>query len=156
MTWARSNLLRVLALIAVSAVAVPLAACGGDDSSKDDYRKDARAIADKLQRDISTAQQSLNSQDERQIVTGLNQFRTSLTEARNGFGELDPPDDFKDVHDKLVAELNTLEQDVQAVADAVEAKDQEQAQQAVQKMQADVQGLQQAGNEFDRKVGTGN
>ena len=147
----------VLALIAALAVAVPLAACGGENgASKDDYREDARAIADKLKADLGTAQQRLNSQDEKQIVNGLNQFRASLAEAKSKLGALEPPEDFQDVHDRLVAELNTLEQDVRAVADSFAAKDQARVQRAVQKMQADVQDLQQAGNEFDKKVGTGN
>ena len=151
----RLTFVRLLAVLALLAVAVPLAACGGgDDASKDDYKKDAQAIADKLKTDVGTAQQNLQSQDEEQIVTGLNQFKTSLTEAKNGFDKLEPPEDYKDVHDKLVAELNTLEGDVAEVTSAVEAKDQARAQQAVQKMQSDVQGLQQAGDEFDKKVGT--
>jgi hypothetical protein len=151
----RLTFARLLAIVALLAVAVPLAACGGDDGGdKDQYKKDAQAIADKLKTDVGTAQQNLQSQDEQEIVTGLNQFKTSLTEAKNGLDELEPPDDFKDVHDKLVAELGTLEGDVQAVTQAVEAKDQAKAQQAVQKMQSDVQGLQQAGDEFDKKVGS--
>lgn len=152
----RLTFVRLLAVLAVLALAVPLAACGGGEegASKDDYKKEAQAIADKLKTDVGTAQQNLQSEDEQQITTGLNQFKTSLTEAKNGFNELDVPDDYKDVHDKLVAELTTLEGDVEEVSSAVEAKDEARAQQAVQKMQSDVQGLQQAGDEFDKKVGT--
>jgi hypothetical protein len=151
----RFTFTRLLALVAVLAVALPLAACGGDDGGdKDAYRSDAKEIADQLKTDVGTAQQNLQSQDEAKIKTGLNQFKTSLTDAGNKFEGLEPPEDFKDVHDKLTAEINTLEADVQGVIDAVDAQDQAQVQTAVQKMQSDVQGLQQAGDEFDKKVGT--
>jgi hypothetical protein len=151
----RFTFTRLLALVAVLAVALPLAACGGDDGGdKDAYRTDAQQIADKLKTDVGTAQQNLQSQDEAKIKTGLNQFKSSLTDAANKFEELEPPEDFKDVHDKLTAEIKTLESDVQGVIDAVDAQDQAKVQTAVQKMQSDVQGLQQAGDEFDKKVGT--
>ena len=151
----RPTFVRLLALLAALAVALPLAACGGGgDDDKDAYKKDAKAIADKLKTDVGTAQQNLQSQDQQEIVTGLNQFRSSLTQATDDLEALEPPEDYKDVHDKLVAELNTVESDVQAVTEAVEAKDQSKAQQAAQKLQTDVQGLQQAGDEFDKKVGS--
>src|SRR3712207_3730393 len=106
------------------AVAAPLAACGGDDesgASKEDYRKEAQTIVDKLQTDVGSAQQNLNSREEQAVTTGIDQFRSSLTEAKTQLDELEPPVDFKQVHDKLIGELGTLEGDVQAVSDAIEA-----------------------------------
>jgi hypothetical protein len=148
--------LRLLAVLAALAVAVPLAACGGDDdsASKDEYKKDAQAIADKLKADVGTAEQNLESREQPKIIAGLNQFRSSLTEATTNLEELEPPEDYKAVHDKLVGALRPVESDVQAVTEAIEAKDQARAQEAARKLQTDVQGLQQAGDEFDKTVGS--
>jgi major membrane immunogen (membrane-anchored lipoprotein) len=148
---------RALAALAVLVAALSLVACGGSDNkglSKTDYKNKSQAISDKLKADLSTAQQNLQSGKDTQALTGLNQFKSSLSDARTKLEGLDPPSDFKDVHNKLVDSLKQTESSTQQVIGAAQAKDKAKAQTALQQFQTDLQSLNQVGDEYDKKVGT--
>jgi hypothetical protein len=149
--------MRVLTAVAVLMAALSLVACGGDDDkglSKDDYKDKAQQISDKLETDQQTAQQNLQSGQDQEALTGLNQFKSALTDARTKLDDLEPPSDFKDVHDKLVAELQKSETSTQAVVDAAKSKDKAKVQTSLQDFQTNLQSLKSAGDAFDKKVGT--
>ena len=150
-------IMRALTAIAVLVAALSLVACGGGDNkglSKDEYKNKSQAISDKLKSDLSSAQQNLQSGDDKQALSGLNQFKTSLTQARTDLEGLEPPSDFKDVHNKLVDSLKQTEASTQQVIDAAKSKDKAKAQTALQQFQTDLQTLNQVGGEYDKKVGT--
>jgi hypothetical protein len=152
----RTFILRSLGAIALLLCAVAFAACGGggdDGLSKGDYKNKSQQISDKLETDLQTAQQNLQGGGQ-EALTGLNQFKSSITDARTKLDALDPPKDFEDVHTKLVNSLKQVEGTTQQLLDAAAAKDQAKAQTAAQQFQTDLQALQSAGNEFDKKVGT--
>jgi hypothetical protein len=147
----RLTIVRLMGVLVALAIAVPLAACGGD-SAKDDYKKQAQDISSKLKTDVEATQAKINSGDKAQQLAGIREFKTVLTNATDKLDALKPPEDYKGVHDKLVGELRKVAADVQAVGDAIEAQDSAAAQTAAQKLQTDIQGMQQAGDEFDKKV----
>jgi hypothetical protein len=149
-------IMRALTAVAVLVAALSFVACGGGDKglSKDEYKNKAQAISDKLKADLSSAQQNLKSGQDDQALTGLNQFKTSLDDAGNKLDGLEPPSDFKDVHNKLVDSLKQTEDSTQQVIDAAKAKDKAKVQTALQQFQSDLQSLNQAGDEYDKKVGT--
>ena len=150
------TILRALAALTVLVAALSFSACGGGDDglSKDEYKNKSQAISDKLKTDLSSAQQSLQSGDDQQQLSGLTQFKASLTDARSKLEALDPPGDFKDVHNKLVDALKKSEASTQEVVSAANANDKARAQTAVQKFQSDLQSLSGVGSEYDKKVGT--
>lgn len=151
----RLPVLRALAALAVLVAALSLIACGGSSGlSKDDYRNKSQAISNNLKSDLATAQQNLQSGDDQKALTGLNQFKASLSEARTKLDALDPPSDYEDVHNKLVDSLKATEKSTQQVIVAAQSKDKAKAQAALQQFQTDLQALGQAGDEYDKKVGT--
>jgi hypothetical protein len=149
--------MRVLAAVAVLVAALSLVACGGGGDktlSKGDYKAKAQQISNKLEKDQQTAQQHLQTGQGQDALTGLKQFKAALTEARTNLDDLNPPSDFKDVHDKLVSELQKSETSTQAVVDSAQSKDQAKVQTALQSFQTNLQSLKAAGDAFDKKVGT--
>jgi hypothetical protein len=148
---------RALTAIAVLVAALSFVACGSSDDkglSKEDYKNKSQAISDKLKTDLSTAQQNLQSGKDEQALARLNQFKSSLSDARTKLDGLEPPSDIEDEHNKLVDSLKQTEGSTQQVIDAAQAKDKAKAQTALQQFQTDLQSLNQTGDEYDKKVGT--
>jgi ribosomal protein S20 len=148
--------LRALTAVAVLVAAVSFVACGSDDKglSKSDYKNKSQQISDKLKTDLASAQKNLQSGEDTQALAGLNQFKSSLSDARTKLDALEPPSDFTDVHNKLVDSLKQTEASTQQVIDAAKSKDKAKAQTALQQFQTDLQSLNSVGNEYDKKVGT--
>jgi hypothetical protein len=148
--------LRALAAIAVLVAALSFVACGGGDKamSKDEYKKEAQKISDKADTDFQGALKNATSQDPQESLTGVNQMKTSATEAADALDKLDPPKDFKDVHGKLVGALRTMQKRGEAVDQAAKGDDKAAIQSAVQSFQQSIKELDTVGNEFDKKVGT--
>jgi hypothetical protein len=148
---------RIPAVAAALAAALTLAACGGDDDgalSKDDYKKEAQSISDKFETDARGAIENATSKDPAESLTGVQQLGGSSDEAADKLDKLEPPEDFKDVHGRLLGALRTLGDRADGLEQAVDQKDQAGARQALTSFQQSLQEVDKIGTEFDRKVGT--
>lgn len=149
---------RIWALTAAFVVALALAACGGDDGggamSKDEYRKQAQAISDKAETDFQSGIEKGTSQDPMESLAGVRELGTASDEAAQKLEELEPPDDYKDVHDRLVGSLRTLGDRADAFEQAVEARDQARAQETLTAFQQSLQEVNRIGDEYKKQVGT--
>ena len=148
-------MIRFLAALAVMVAAVSFVACGGDDGmSKDDYKKEAQKISDKVDADFQAALPDATSSDPAKSLGGVNKIKVAAQDAADKLEDLDPPSDYKDVQTKLVDALRTLQKHGEEVDSAVQAKDQQKASAAVEALQQSIKDLDGIGNEFDQKVGT--
>jgi hypothetical protein len=154
----RLSILRALGAIALVFSALAFAACGGDDDggalSKEDYKKEAQEISDKYETDFESSLKNATSKDPQESLTGVKQIASSSTEAADNLDKLEPPEEFKDVHGKLVGALRTLGERGHTVEQVAEAKDEAAIDGAIQSFQQGIQDLDRVGTEFDKKVGT--
>jgi len=144
-------------VIALVSCALAFAACGGDDSdalSKEDYKKQAQEISDAYETDAAPALKAAQSKDPAESLTGVKQLATSSTETADKLDELEPPDEYSDVHGKLVGTLRTVGERGEKVEQAAEAQDEAAITPAVESFQQGILELDRVGTEFDKKVGT--
>jgi DNA polymerase/3'-5' exonuclease PolX len=155
MTDTRRYVFRLLAALAAMVAVVSFVACGGDDAmSKDDYKKEAQKISDKVDADFQAALPNATSSDPEKSLAGVNQIKVAAQDAADKLEDLDPPSDYKDVQGKLVGSLRTVQKHGEEVDAAVKAKDKQKAGTAVEALQQSIKDLDGIGNEFDQKVGT--
>src|SRR3954453_19138455 len=110
----RTTLLRALCALAAIAALVGFTGCGS--SKTDDYKSQARnvaqdfkASAEKTSRQVSSA----STLDQR--VKGLEALKGSVDDAANGFQDLSPPDNVKSEHQQLIAGFRSLSSDISDV-----------------------------------------
>jgi hypothetical protein len=153
----RLPILRATFAIALICSALSVAACGGDDSdalSKEDYKQQAQQISDDYETDAAPALKAAQSKDPAESLTGVKQLATSSTETADKLDELEPPEEYSDVHGRLVGSLRTVGQRGDKVEQAAEAQDEAAITPAVESFQQGILELDRVGDEFDKTVGT--
>jgi hypothetical protein len=147
----RLSFLRVLVVVAVVAVAAPVAACGGSDT--DNYKKDVTAAVNKLKADTDAVNRKVQAQTTPEgKIAAFSELRGKIAEAADTLAGLKPPDDAKAEHDRLVAELRGLDDNLKALEDAARAKDQAGAQAALASLTTELNATQQTANQLEQKV----
>lgn len=102
--------------LTIASCALLLAGCG-DTADKNEYVEKNNAIQTELQEAMS----SLNASGDEQAVA---KAQKSLKAAAADLEALDPPADWQDEHDDLVAAVNDMDGLINDMVEAAEAKDQ--------------------------------
>lgn len=97
---------RALAL-AASVLALFAAGCGGDD--KEDYVAEFNKVGTTLEKTLTSLGTDLTgSTDPKQIASKLEEGAKALESAASDLDEIEPPDDAKQAHEKIVSGVNDL------------------------------------------------
>jgi hypothetical protein len=131
----RTRSLRVLGLVLALFTVLVVAACG--DEKTNNYVDDANDVLTTLQADAKKATQGDTSSPEG-IKKQLTQLSADVKKAADGFEALEPPDDVKADHQKLI---DTLRKSATSLDDGVKALD-----------QGDVAAIQTANTEFQKGI----
>jgi hypothetical protein len=104
-------------LVAVSALA--LAACDGDTAENNEYVDQVNDVSS----DLLSSVQSLPSTggSPAQISAALKTVSTEVGNAATEMSDIDPPEDVADLHEKIVTDLNTLEDEAVNASNEVAA-----------------------------------
>jgi hypothetical protein len=149
--------LRAIGVIALIVSALAFVACGGDDDgalSAEDYREKAQQISDEFEADFEGSIPNATSEDPQKSLAGVKQIAQSSGQAADALDDLEPPEEYSDVQDKLVSGLRTLGERGDKVEQAAESQDRAVIQSAVESFQQGIRDLDRVGKEFDQKVGT--
>ena len=148
----RLTLFRALCALAAIAALVGFAGCGS--SKTDDYKSQARKVAQDFKNSAEkTSQQVSTATTTDQRVKGLEALKGSVDDAANGFENLSPPDNVKTEHQQLVAGFRSLSSDISDLEDAVKTDDKNAAQATLPKFQQDQQKVDQAVQALESKIG---
>ena len=111
------QLTTILALVA--AATLGLAACDGDSAENNEYVDEVNAVSSQLLDSVSSLPAGAGSPG--QISSALNQVSKQVGTAATDLAEIDPPEDVADLHDEIVADLETLEGEATEAANEVKA-----------------------------------
>ena len=106
--------------MAVLAVSLPVAACGGDDddeSFKEDYNAAVKPLTE-LNSDIGGSLDQAAEQSNEAVAKEFDNLASKAQETRDNLSELDPPEDAKEEFDALVSALKDGAANLKAVAEA--------------------------------------
>ena len=143
------------AVIAAVIAAVALGACGGEDKlSEEDYRMRAQEVSDAFEKRFTPALQKSRTGGEGQQLEAIDELGSASDEASQELDKLEPPEAYKDAHQKLVDSLTTVGDRGDALQEAAAADDQARIEETRTAFQQSLQDLDTAGTEFDQKVGT--
>lgn len=112
---------KLSALLAVLALVV--AGCGGDDGEKENYERQATAVAKTLDEAFTVLAEDPAKADPADIAAKLQVGADSLAKAAAGLAEIDPPSDIEDAHDRIVKGLEKLADQFGEAATAAEEGD---------------------------------
>jgi hypothetical protein len=118
----RSSIPRPLVGVAV-AVALVAAGCGGSAASKNDYVKSLNQAQATLQKSLSGLNEIGASSSAAQVATQLDAGSTAMDAAAEDFNKIQPPDDAKQAHGKIVAGLHELADEFRDAAKSAKADD---------------------------------
>jgi hypothetical protein len=152
----RLPILHAFGVIALLVASLALAACGGDDSdalSKEDYREQAQQISDQYEKEATPALEAAQSKDPEESLTGVTELADRSTATANKLDPLEPPEEFKDVHGKLIGALRTVGERGEKVEQAAEAQDEAGIESAVQAFQQSLVELDRIGDEHEKTTG---
>jgi len=93
-----------------------LVACG-DNAEQNDYVDQVNEVQTTLESDISDLSQTPQSPDE--LTSFYDDTVASLNEAATSLENIEPPDDVKDLHEKLISEVQDLSGVIQEAADSI-------------------------------------
>jgi hypothetical protein len=153
----RLSLLRAIGVIALLIASLALAACGGDDDdgalSKEDYRSQAQKISDEYEKEATPALEAAQSKDPEESLTGVTELADRSTSTANKLDPLEPPEEYKDVHGRLIGALRTVGQRGEKVEQAAEAQDEAAIESAVDAFQQSLVELDRVGDEHEKTTG---
>lgn len=151
-----STAIRLLAaaLLALSL----LAGCGGGDKAtgKDDYAKTFRPINDQflaLGREVAGTIRTAKGQTDVLLADKFAEQAKQVGELKGRLDDVDPPDDYKADHDKLVQAMGVIQADLQAVANAARSHDANGAKASVQKLLRDSEQVRTPRRALAQKTG---
>ena len=147
---------RVWAVMAALVAAIALSACGGGDEeglSEGEYREQTQKISDTFDSKFTPALEKSRTGGEEQQLEGIEELGASSDEAAQELDKVQPPDEFKQVHDKLSESLVKTGDGADALAEAAAAEDQGKIESTRTAFQQSLRDLQTAGSEFNQKVG---
>lgn len=107
-----------IALLAV-AFALGLAACDGDTGENNEYVDEVNAVSSDLLASVSSLPASGGKPG--QVSRALDQVASQVGTAATGLTEIDPPEDVATLHDDIVTDLQTLEDEATNAADEVKS-----------------------------------
>ncbi len=139
--------------LAVLAVALPGAGCGGDDS--DQFREDYNAAVEKLSRinsDIGSATGGAAGQSNDAIAKEFDKIADTAEQTRSDLADLDPPDDAKEEFDTLLSSLGKGVDDLRAVASAAKSDNPAKANEAVRDLARTGQEITEAEDALKKAV----
>jgi hypothetical protein len=141
------------ALLALSLVA----GCGGDSGpSKDEYAKGYKPINDEfvaLGREVGTTVQTAKGQTDAALARKFSDQATQVGGLKARLEQLDPPDDYKSDHDKLVAAMGLVHADLVKISTTAGAHDAAGAKAATQKLFADSEQVRNPRRALAKKTG---
>lgn len=147
----RSNLVRALCALTVIASLVGFAGCGSSDT--DNYKSDARKVAQDFKDSAEkTSQQVSSATTLAGRVKGLEALKGTVDDAANGFDDLTPPDNVKAEHERLIAGFRSLSGDISDVEEAVRTNDKNAAQATLPKLQEDQAKVEEAVQALESKI----
>jgi lantibiotic modifying enzyme len=148
----RHPILRMLAIVAALALAVPtLAACG--NSKADDYNSQGKKVVNQFQKDVEAAKTNLQGQQSPEgVAQGIEQMKGAFTKAADGLDKLDPPDDAKANHEKFVSQLRDFGPQLDKLAKAVREKDAQALGEIQTTFQAKLQELEKTSNDLKKQL----
>jgi hypothetical protein len=148
---------RILTILLTLLVAVPVAACGGDDGggmSAEDYKSEAKKVSATFETDFTAATEALETADTPEAnLAGLESMQKALGEGRDSLNKLDPPEEFKQVHDDLAKAIEAAEGDVNEITEAAKANDEAKVEELQGNIDSSFKALGEAGAAYDQKVG---
>ena len=149
MNWTRMAAIAAATL----AVAMPLAACGGDDDSGDaqSFKEDYNALSKDLQ-SVYSDLTGANPANAQELANQLDKVADKADEAQQKLADLKPPDDAQDELDNLVAAVKKGADAIRNVADAARKKDVSAVQESVGELQSAGQQISAAENKLRQAV----
>ncbi|MBI5104455.1 MAG: hypothetical protein HZB46_05615 [Solirubrobacterales bacterium] len=122
-----SRPLRAVALVLTAVLALSFAACGGDDGggdrlSKDEYIKQAEAIGQRVEKETNSLNTS-NVSSPKELAPILEKLRDQISSAKDNIGDLKPPEEVQQAHDKTIESLELFLKDLDPVIAAAKAND---------------------------------
>lgn len=110
--------LRHATIVLVAVAALGLAACDGDTAENNEYVDEVNAVSSQLLDSVSALPASGGSPG--QISSALDQVASQLGTAASDLSAIDPPEDVSDLHEDIVTDLQTLEDEATNAADEVQ------------------------------------
>lgn len=138
----------------LAALALVVAGCGGDDSSREDYEQEVRQVGDTLERTFGELGESISgSGSTEQAAQQLEEGAQSLDQAAQDFREIDPPSEIQDPHNQIVEGLEALADEFRTGAEAAESGNLDELLEFAQNLQNSeaVQQITDAGNEIEEQ-----
>lgn len=113
------RLARFAAVLLVAASAVALAACDEDTAENNDYVDQVNEVSSTLLESVQSLPSGSGNPQE--ISAALDDVASQVGTAATDMSEIDPPEDVAEQHDKIVADLDTLQSEAQNASDEVAA-----------------------------------
>jgi len=145
---------RLGTLLALLALATPLAACG--ESEKDKYIDDFKPLNDKLLavgQDLGTAVDGAGKKSDAALATEFDALATRLEEVNNDIADLDTPPELEDEASALNTRIEATIGDIEDIAKAARQNDAEEAAAATVQLASDAQKVNAAQNRLAKATG---
>ena len=146
--------LRLVTPLALLALALPLAACG--ESEKDKYIDDFKPLNDKLLalgRDLGTAVQEAESQDDAALAKQFGALAKRLEGVNTEIADLDTPSDLKGEAKELNGRIDDTVDDLKAIEKAAQKNNAEDAAAATLQLATDAEAVNTAQNKLAKATG---
>jgi hypothetical protein len=114
----------IAALLGVGLVA----GCGGDDgpSAKEQFEKDYGEVNDdllSLSEEVGTAVNTARGKSDAQLATQFASLGERTQEVRGDLDELDPPEEYQDLTERLSKAIDVVATDLTEIGEAADAND---------------------------------
>lgn len=108
-----------LALALLATAALTLSACGGEDTENSEYVEQVRQVTAQLVQSASSLRPEGGSP--KQIAANLDRVSDRYEQAAEDLGEIEPPEEVAALHEQLVSQLTTLQDQTANAANQVRA-----------------------------------
>lgn len=119
----RSSRSRLVAGLLVAGALV--AGCGGgDELSEEEYREEVEGVLTPLGEELTTiGTETSNQTTPEGVADGLGQAEEALETGVTDLEDIEPPSDLQEPHDRMVAAIETFEQETQTAREGAEEGD---------------------------------
>lgn len=122
-----NRLLRPALLAALTLILLAAGGCGGDTKENNDYVDAVNKAQNDFVAGVNKVQSAGASTKPEDV---FNQLNAAIDKVIADLKAVDPPDDVKDLHDQLIAEMTKFDGSIAEAADALQSNDPEQIQKA--------------------------
>lgn len=112
-----SRALRLALTVLAACAALALPACAGDTAENNDYVDQVNQVSKELLSSVKSIPAAGGSP--KQVSASLDEVSAKLGTAASDLAEIDPPEDVASLHDKIVNDLETLQDEAKNAADEV-------------------------------------